>query len=85
MKKFIVVAIAVFLTIPAISFAGSATSKWDLTLGGYIKFDMGWADQGVNADYAIAARDSRGAYESRVAEYNSMFAAGGEGRLWWIV
>jgi len=85
MKRFIVVAIAVFLLIPAISFAGSATSRWDLTLGGYVKFDMGWADQGVNADYAIAARDSRGAYESRVAEYSSMFAAGGEGRLWWIV
>jgi hypothetical protein len=85
MKKFIVVAIAVLLAIPAISFAGSATSRWDLSLGGYVEFDMGWADKGVNADYALAPRDSYGVYESRAAEYDSQYAAGAAGRLWWIV
>jgi len=85
MKKFIVVAIAVLLAIPAVSFAGSATSRWDLTLGGYIEFDMGWADRGVNADYATAPRKSIGAWENREAEYNSEYAAGAAGRLWWIV
>jgi hypothetical protein len=84
-KKFIVVAIAVLLAIPAISFAGSATSRWDLTLGGYIKFDMGWADKGTNADYAVAPRDSIGIWENRDAEFSSQYAAGGEGRLWWII
>ena len=85
MKKFIVIAIAVLLAIPAVSFAGSATSRWDLTLGGYIEFDLGWADRGVNADYAIAPRKSYGIWENREAEYASEFAAGGAGRLWWII
>ncbi len=85
MKKFIVIAVAVLLAIPAISFAGSATSRWDLTLGGYVNFDMGWADVGTNADYALAPRDSYGAWESRAAEYSSEYAAGAAGRLWWIV
>lgn len=85
MKKFIVVAIAVLLAIPAVSFAGSATSRWDLTLGGYIEFDMGWADRGVNADYSLAPRKSYGAWENKEAEYSSEYAAGAAGRLWWIV
>ena len=85
MKKFIVIAIAVLLAIPAVSFAGSATSRWDLTLGGYIEFDLGWADRGVNADYAVAPRKSLSWYESRAYEYDSEYAAGGAGRLWWII
>jgi hypothetical protein len=85
MKKFIVVAIAVLLAIPAISFAGSATSRWDLTLGGYVEFDLGWADRGTNADYAIAPRKSYANWENREAEFSSEYAAGAGGRLWWIV
>jgi len=84
-KKFIVVAIAVFLAIPAVCFAGSATSRWDLTLGGYVEFDMGWADKGVNADYATAPRDSYGTWEGRDAEYSSEYASGAAGRLQWII
>ena len=49
MKKFIVIALALFLAIPAISFAGSATSRWDVTIGGYIKADFGYATQGQGA------------------------------------
>lgn len=45
MKKTLVIMLALFLAIPAISYAGSATSRWDMTIGGNIKFDMGWADQ----------------------------------------
>jgi len=45
MKKTLVIMLALFLAIPAISYAGSATSRWDLTIGGNIKFDMGWSDQ----------------------------------------
>ena len=36
--------LALFLAVPAISYAGSATSRWDLTIGGQIKFDVGWSD-----------------------------------------
>ena len=45
MKKTLVIMLALFLAIPAISYAGSATSRWDLTIGGNIKFDVGWSDQ----------------------------------------
>ena len=45
MKKTLVIMLALFLAIPAISYAGSATSRWDLTIGGNIKFDVGWQDQ----------------------------------------
>ena len=45
MKKILVIMLALFLAIPAISYAGSATSRWDLTIGGNIKFDVGWSDQ----------------------------------------
>lgn len=81
MKGFVVISVAALLILPAVSHAGSAESRWDLTVGGFIKFDMGYATQGVNADYNKAARGSYGVYESREDEYGSLFAAGGETRL----
>ena len=81
MKKFIVIALALFLAIPAISYAGSATSRWDVTIGGYIKADFGYATQGQGADYAVAARESYGGYENLADEYGNFFSAGGETRL----
>ena len=59
MKKFIVIALALFLAIPAISFAGSATSRWDVTIGGYIKADFGYTTQLQGADYYKAERGSK--------------------------
>ena len=55
MKKILVIMIALFLAIPAISYAGSATSRWDLTIGGNVKFDVGWSstptgDQGATGN-----------------------------------
>jgi hypothetical protein len=81
MKRFIVLAVAALFILRAVSHAGSATSRWDLTLGGFIKFDTGYATQGVNADYNKAAQGSYGIYEGREDEYSSMFGAGGETRL----
>lgn len=81
MKKPIIFAIVLFFAMPMLSFAGSATSRWDLTFGGYIKFDMGYSTQGTNADYNKAARGSYGSNENRADEYGSLFAAGAETRL----
>lgn len=44
MKKIVVLMLALCLAVPAISYAGSATSRWDLSIGGTIKFDAGFAD-----------------------------------------
>jgi hypothetical protein len=48
MKKILVLFVAVMLALPAMSYAGSATSRWDLTIGGMVKFDVMWADQALN-------------------------------------
>ena len=58
MKKLIVFALALFLAVPALSFAGSATSKWDVTIGGFVKFDMGYASQAQGIDYMVAQPNS---------------------------
>ena len=44
MKKILVIMAVLLLAIPAISYAGSATSRWDLTIGGDVQFDVGWSD-----------------------------------------
>jgi hypothetical protein len=85
MKKFIVIALALFLAIPAISFAGSATSRWDVTIGGYIKADFGYAFQGQGADYAVASRGSYGSFDNQADEYGNFFSAGGETRLNFLI
>ena len=59
MKKTLVIMLALFLAIPAISYAGSATSRWDMTIGGNIKFDMGWADQSGGNSRACGPAGSR--------------------------
>ena len=49
MKKVLLFALVLLLAIPALSFAGSATSRWDLTIGGYVKVDAGYANQAAGA------------------------------------
>jgi hypothetical protein len=85
MKKFIVIALALFLAIPAISYAGSATSRWDVTIGGYIKADFGYTTQSQGADYYKAERDSYGGYDSQLDEYGNYISAGGETRLNFLI
>ncbi len=45
MKKVLIGVFALLLALPAVSFAGSATSQWDLTIGGYVKVDAGYDTQ----------------------------------------
>jgi hypothetical protein len=45
MKKLVIVAIAVLLALPAVSFAGAATSRWDLAINGYVGVFAQFADQ----------------------------------------
>jgi len=86
MKKFIVIALALFLAIPAVSYAGSSTSRWDLTIGGFVKFDMGYQTQsGSGADYYKAERESYRGYENFADEYGNFFSAAGETRLNFLI
>jgi len=45
MKKVLIIAVALLMALPAVSFAGSATSRWDLTIGGFVKIDAGYTNQ----------------------------------------
>jgi hypothetical protein len=45
MKQVLIVVFVLLLALPAVSFAGSATSRWDLTIGGFVKVDAGYANQ----------------------------------------
>jgi hypothetical protein len=85
MKKVIIIVLALFLALPAISLAGTATSRWDLTIGGFVKFDMGIADQGVGADYTTAQRASYLGNENIDDKYGNFYTAAGETRLNFLV
>ncbi len=85
MKKTIIVLLALFLALPAVSFAGSVTSRWDMTIGGYVKFDFGYADNGVGADYALAPRGSINQNQTLNDQYGNWYSAAGETRLNFLI
>jgi hypothetical protein len=73
--------LALSLAVPVVSFAGSATSRFDVTIGGFVKFDMGYATQGVGADYTFAQRASGHTTKNILDEYDNFYMAAGETRL----
>ncbi len=81
MKKFAILFLALLIAVPAVTYAGSATSRWDMTLGGYVKFDVGYADQGQGVDYRTAARGGTNVTD----KYGALSWAGGETRLNWAI
>jgi hypothetical protein len=85
MKKIIVVMLALFLAVPAITYAGSATSKWDLVVGGQVKFDMGYNTQSIGSTVNGAQRDSLRSNQNGVAEYGSYFMGSGESELSFLI
>jgi len=84
MKKILVLFVAVMLALPAMSYAGSATSRWDLTIGGMVKFDLQYADQALNPDVGAAERESDTLKSSR-DKYNALTWASGETRLNFLI
>jgi hypothetical protein len=85
MKKTIIVLLALFLALPAISFAGSATSRWDMTIGGYVKFDMGWGSQEQGQDAYLAQRKGNGPFVTEADNYGNFYSYAGETRLNFLV
>jgi len=85
MKKILVLCVAVMLALPAISFAGSATSRWDLTIGGMVKMDIMYADQSSNQDITYAERQASGHNTSSRDQYGATSWGAGESRLNFLV
>jgi hypothetical protein len=81
MKKIVLVLLALFIAVPMVSDAGSVTSRWDMTIGGYIKFDVGYMSQGAGLDYRAASRSSRSGAQNVTDEFPATNWYGGESRL----
>jgi hypothetical protein len=81
MKKTVIVLLALFLALPAVSFAGSATSRWDLTIGGYVKFDMGWGSQNQGVDAYLAQPKGNGPFQSINDNTGNFYSYAGETRV----
>lgn len=82
MKKYLVILLALFLAVPAVSYAGSVTSRYDVTIGGYVKFDVAYADQNISYDYRAPQRDGRSTWANNAGNaYDTVTWAGGETRL----
>ena len=84
MKKVVILFIAVMLALPVMSYAGSATSRWDLTIGGMVKLDYFYADQSSNQDITYAERKSAANTSSR-DKYGATSWGIGESRLNFLV
>lgn len=85
MKKIIIVLLALFLALPAISYAGSVTSRWDMTIGGYVAVNMGYSDQAQGAEAIFANRSGMQGSQSLNNEYGNFFSAVGETRLNFLI
>jgi hypothetical protein len=53
MKRVFSIVAILLLLVPTVTLAGSPTSRWGFTAGGFVKSDAGWADKTVGADYRI--------------------------------
>jgi hypothetical protein len=72
MKKLVIVALAVFLAMPVLSQAGSATSRWDLTIGGYIATILQYSDQADAAPWGATYAPAR--RTGNTENYNNEFS-----------
>jgi hypothetical protein len=73
MKKIFVIMIALLLAAPAMSFAGSATSRFDMTIGGNVNFNFGYQTKNLPADSIHAPmRESSATATNINAEYGNI-------------
>jgi hypothetical protein len=86
MKKALIVFVALMLALPAVSFAGSATSRWDMTIGGMVKLDIVHntnANGGI--DFRAPARDDQGGQQTFPNKAKTLNWGATETRLSWAV
>jgi hypothetical protein len=85
MKRLLLVFIAVLLVIPALGNAGNMSSRYDVTFGGFVKYDLGYSTQNNHADPAVAARSSSSSREVLADQYGNTFATGAETRFNFLI
>jgi hypothetical protein len=73
MKKIFIVMLAIFLAVPAISYAGSATSRFDMTIGGMLNLNFGYFSKDMNENTLFGPRDSSGTRKNLYSEYGNTY------------
>jgi hypothetical protein len=76
--------LAVVFSFPSLSAAGDVQSRFDVNIGGFVKFDAGWGNQGVGADYGFSQRKS-GPTKNILDEYGNFYMASGESRFNFLI
>lgn len=85
MKKLAMVVLALALAIPALSQAGSVSSRYDVTFGGFVKYDLGYSTQNNNADPIVANRQSSSTLQWLADQYTNTFQTAAETRFNFLV
>lgn len=83
MKKFLI--LVALLLIPSVCVAGTATSRWDLTVGGFIKAEFGYSDQQRAQNNIIPYREAVSGYDSYGAKYGTYFSSAIETRFNFLI
>jgi len=81
MKRIFVLVLALCLVVPAISYAGSATSRWDLTIGGTVKTTIGYSLNKSAGDLStggVPTRDDKTGFSTANNKYGNWIWGGGE-------
>jgi len=83
MKKLVIVALAIFLAMPVLSHAGAVNNKWDMTIGGFVQYHVGWVDQAAGSGLKTVYRNN-GTQEVFANEFDNLFSEV-QGRLNFMV
>jgi hypothetical protein len=59
MKKLVILFLALVIAVPAIATAGAVNERWDMTIGGMVKFDVGWVDHVNRSAFNSSRREPR--------------------------
>jgi len=85
MKKILVIMLALFLAVPAITYAGSVTSKWDVVIGGYLEFETGYNTQAVGSALSSAAVGGFQGNQNPTNEMGNYFMSMGQSELNFLI
>ena len=86
MKERLVLCILVLcLMLPVFANAGNVSSRYDVTFGGFVKYDLGWNSQSTHADPSVAARSSTDAKGVLADDYSNTFQTAAETRFNFLI
>ncbi|MHB8111581.1 MAG: hypothetical protein ACYDHW_16280 [Syntrophorhabdaceae bacterium] len=85
MKKLVLLLLTLSLLLPVAVNAGSVSSRYDVTFGGFVKYDLGYSTQNNHADATTAYRASSSSRAVLGDEYGNTFQTAGETRFNFLV